>query len=142
MIQIACPHCLTRNRVPEDRLDEGPKCGNCHQALLPHEPVAIAGDDLARFTAGTELPVVADFWAEWCGPCKMMAPAFADAARQRPHIQFAKVDTEAAPQAASRYGIRGIPTMILFKHGAEHARVSGAMQSSQLLSWIDRALAQ
>jgi len=140
-MQIACPHCLTRNRVPDDRLDDDPKCGQCHRLLLPREPVAIAGDDLARLAQGTALPVVADFWAEWCGPCKMMAPAFADAARQRPHVQFVKVDTEASPQAASRYGIRGIPTMVLFKQGAEHARVSGAMQATQLLGWIDRALA-
>jgi len=139
-MQIACPHCLTRNRVPDDRLDEEPKCGRCHRALLPREPVAIAGDDLARFAEGTELPVVADFWAEWCGPCKMMAPAFADAARQRPHVQFVKVDTEAAPQAANCYGIRGIPTMVLFRNGAEHARVSGAMPAAQILGWIDRAL--
>jgi thioredoxin 2 len=139
-MQIACPHCLTRNRVPDERLDEDPKCGNCHRALLPREPVAIAGGELARFAAGSELPVVADFWAEWCGPCKMMAPAFADAARQRPRVQFVKVDTEAAPDAASRYGIRGIPTMVLFRDGAEHARVSGAMSAAQIMSWIDRAL--
>lgn len=140
-MQIACPHCLARNRVPDDRLDDGPKCGNCHRELLPRQPVDIAGDQLDRFTAGTALPVVADFWAEWCGPCKMMAPHFADAARQRPHVQFVKVDTEASPQAANRYAIRGIPTMVLFKDGSEKARVSGAMQSSQLLGWIDRALA-
>ena len=140
-MQIACPHCLTLNRVPDARLDDEPKCGQCHRLLLPREPVAIAGEDLARLAQGTALPVVADFWAEWCGPCKMMAPAFADAARQRPHVQFVKVDTEASPQAASRYGIRGIPTMVLFKDGAEHARVSGAMQAAQLVGWIDRALA-
>jgi thioredoxin 2 len=139
-MQIACPHCLTRNRVPDDRLSEAPKCGQCHQPLLPAAPVAIPGDDLARFTAGTSLPVVVDFWAEWCGPCKMMAPAFADAARARPHVHFVKVDTEASPQAAARYGIRGIPTMILFRDGAETARVSGAMPASQLLSWIDEQL--
>ena len=136
-MQIACPHCLTRNRVPDDRLDDGPKCGHCHEALLPGLPIAVQGDALARFAQGTELPVVADFWAEWCGPCKMMAPAFAEAARARPRVQFVKVDTEAAPQAASSYGIRGIPTMVLFKDGREKARVSGAMQSSQLLAWID-----
>lgn len=140
-MQIACPYCLTRNRVPDDRLDDQPKCGSCHRALLPREPIAIAGEQLARFASSTELPVVADFWAEWCGPCKMMAPAFADAARQRPHVHFVKVDTEASPQAAASYGIRGIPTMLLFRGGAERARVSGAMPVTQILSFIDRAIA-
>jgi thioredoxin 2 len=139
-MQIACPHCLAKNRVPDDRLDDGPKCGNCHRSLLPREPVAVRGDDLPKFTAGTELPVVADFWAEWCGPCKMMAPAFAEAARARPHVQFVKIDTEASPQAATQFGIRGIPTMILFAQGREKARVSGAMPSSQLLGWVDQQL--
>jgi thioredoxin 2 len=139
-MQIACPHCLTRNRVPDARLDDGPNCGHCHQALLPASPTAIDGNALARFTQGTGLPVVADFWAEWCGPCKVMAPAFAEAARMRPRVQFVKVDTEAAPQAAASYGIRGIPTMVLFKNGAESARVSGAMAAQQIVAWLDGAL--
>jgi thioredoxin 2 len=139
-MQIACPHCLARNRVPDERLDDAPNCGNCHQPLLPAAPVAVDGNALARFTHGTELPVVADFLAEWCGPCKTMAPAFAEAARQRPRVQFVKVDTEAAPQAAASYGIRGIPTMILFRNGSESARVSGAMPAQQILAWLDGAL--
>jgi len=139
-MQIACPFCLTRNRVPDDRIGEDPKCGQCHRPLLPAEPVAIAGEDLARFASGTQLPVVADFWAEWCGPCKMMAPAFADAARARPQVHFVKVDTEASPQASAAYGIRGIPTMVLFRDGAEQARVSGAMPVSQILGWVDQQL--
>jgi thioredoxin 2 len=139
-MQIACPHCLTKNRVPDDRLADVPRCGQCHQPLLPATPVAMTGDDLPRFAAATELPVVADFWAEWCGPCKMMAPAFADAARQRPRVQFVKVDTEASPRATAEFGIRGIPTMILFRGGAERARVSGAMGSAQLVGWIDQQL--
>jgi len=141
-MQIACPHCLTRNRVPDERLDDAPNCGQCHQPLLPGAPAAISGEDLARFASGTELPVVVDFWAEWCGPCKMMAPAFAEAARLRPRVHFVKVDTEASPQAASSYGIRGIPTMILFRRGSESARVSGAMPAQQILAWVDGALRQ
>jgi len=137
-MQIACPHCLAKNRVPDDRLADGPNCGNCHRPLLPGAPVAVRGEDLAAFAAGTTLPVVADFWADWCGPCKMMAPAFADAARRRPHVQFVKVDTEASPRAAQDYAIRGIPTLILFEGGREKARVSGAMQAQQLLAWLDQ----
>lgn len=136
-MQINCPHCFAKNRVPAERVDDGPRCGVCKKALLPAEPVAIGGDDLSRLAAGNDLPVVADFWADWCGPCKMMAPAFAQAARARPHVQFVKVDTEASPNATGQYGIRGIPTLILFAGGAERARVSGAMGAAQLLAWID-----
>ena len=139
-MQIACPHCLTRNRVPDARLDDAPKCGHCHEPLLPAAPTPIAGESLARFASGTGLPVVADFWADWCGPCKMMAPAFAQAARMRPRVHFVKVDTEASPQAAATYGIRGIPTMVLFKGGVETARQSGAMTAPQILAWLDGAL--
>ena len=140
-MEVACPHCLTRNRVPAERLGDDPRCGSCKQPLLPAEPVAIAGDALTRLIGGTSLPVVVDFWADWCGPCKMMAPAFAEAARARPRVQFVKLDTDASPQAAAHYGIRGIPTMILFRDGAENARVSGAMPAAQLVAWLDQQLA-
>lgn len=137
-MQIACPHCLAKNRVPDERLGDGPRCGQCHRPLLPAEPVALRGEDLAAFVAATALPVVADFWAAWCGPCKMMAPAFAEAARIRPHVQFIKIDTEASPQAAQAYAIRGIPTLVLFEAGEERARVSGAQPAPQILAWLDR----
>ncbi|MFO1304989.1 MAG: thioredoxin TrxC [Burkholderiales bacterium] len=141
-MQIACPHCLTRNRVPDERVGDDPKCGQCHRPLLPGEPVAISGEDLTRLAQGTELPVVVDFWAEWCGPCKAMAPAFAEAARMRPRVHFVKVDTEDSQEAAMRYGIRSIPTMVSFVNGAERARVSGAMPAQRIVAWVDGATGQ
>ncbi|MCC6869386.1 MAG: thioredoxin TrxC [Burkholderiales bacterium] len=141
-MQIACPHCLARNRVPDDRLGDAPNCGQCHRPLLPGAPVAVSGNDVHRLVAGTALPVVADFWAEWCGPCKMMAPQFATAATLRPRIQFIKVDTEEAAHASAQFGIRSIPTVVLFRDGAEIARLSGAMSAAQLTAWLDAELAR
>jgi thioredoxin 2 len=136
-MNIVCPHCGAKNRVPEDRLGDAPNCGACHEPLLPAGPVPVSGVTLAKFVAGTDLPVVVDFWAQWCGPCKMMAPEFAKAAAQRPGVRFVKVDTEDGPEASMQYNIRSIPTMVLFRGGREIARVSGAMSASQLLGWID-----
>src|SRR5205085_11946157 len=98
----------------------------------------LRGDLLPKFVAGTQLPIVVDFWAPWCGPCKVMAPVFAQAAKARPDVRFVKVDTDQAPAIASNYNIRGIPTMALFRRGDEIARASGAMPAPQLLAWIDQ----
>lgn len=135
-MQIVCPECGTKNRVPDERVAEQPVCGRCRAAIAPHAPVALGDDALPAYLEGTEAPVVADFWAEWCAPCRMMAPQFEQAARDLPGVRFIKVDTELAPRSSVRHRIRSIPTLILFLRGEEVARVSGAMNSRDLAAWI------
>lgn len=136
-MEVVCPHCAAVNRVPEDRLGDGPQCGKCHEPVFTGAPVALDARTFDKFTARNELPVVVDFWAEWCGPCRMMAPTFARAARDNAgRVLFGKVDTDAEGTLAQRYGIRSIPTLILFRQGQERARVSGALDGGALSRWI------
>lgn len=139
-MQLVCPKCGVKNRVLPEKLGHELACGRCGADLMAAVPAPLDDASLPAFIAGTELAVVVDFWADWCGPCKMMAPHFAQVARQMPKVRFVKVDTEAAPKASARYAIRSIPTLILFIGGEESARISGALSASDLQRWIESHL--
>lgn len=139
-LHLVCPHCQAVNRLAAIRLAERPNCGRCHRPLFTGRPVDLDAAAFERQLQRSDLPLVVDFWAPWCAPCRSMAPAYAAAAAQlEPQARLAKLDTEAEPALASRHGIRSIPTLILFRGGREQARQSGALPASALLQWIRRS---
>jgi thioredoxin 2 len=142
-LHVVCPHCHTTNRVQSDDLANGPDCGSCHQALFTGEPANLGATEFDRHVTRSQLPVLVDFWAPWCGPCRMMAPAFEQAASQlEPRMQLAKVNTDEAPGVGARLNIRSIPTIALFVGGREVARQAGAMGANDIVRWAQSQLAR
>jgi thioredoxin 2 len=139
---IACPACATLNRVPLAKLAAGGRCGRCGSALFDSQPVELKESNFQAHAVKSGIPLVIDFWASWCGPCRQMAPAFAAAAGQiEPEVRLGQLDTEAQPGLASRYGIRSIPTLVMVSNGKEIARKPGAMPAGAIVAWVRKALA-
>ncbi|GLQ53343.1 thioredoxin TrxC [Devosia nitrariae] len=142
-MHVVCTECRSVNRIAAGKPAREGRCGKCGAGLFTGHPAEVTGDGLEKQIARSDIPVVVDVWADWCGPCRMMAPQYEAAAhRLEPEFRFLKLDSEAEPGMAARFGIRGIPTMLLFHDGKEVARVSGAMQSSQISAWLREQMGQ
>jgi thioredoxin 2 len=139
-VMITCPHCHRKNRLPDERLTGEGNCGACKKALFSGKPVVVDMDNFNRHLSG-DLPVVVDFWAPWCGPCRQFAPAFESAAKVlEPRARLLKVNTEEQQGLAQRYGIRSIPTLMMFSQGKEKARMAGALPAQQFIKWVEQNL--
>ena len=140
-LHIVCPRCSSVNRIPQSRLADRPKCGKCHNPLFDGHPSELTSGNFQTQLSRNDIPLLVDFWAPWCGPCKMMAPAFEQAAaRLEPHVRLAKLNTENEQSIGARFGIRSIPTLALFRGGRELARQAGAMGSAEIVRWVQAHL--